>query len=135
MNMKSANQDKSSTLEPKKEAVPPIITKRRWPLFLMIAIAAILNGLAWALIFWKIPPTDSTVYLHYNIFFGIDLIGSWYQILWIPGSGTAALVLNTVVIFLSRQLDRFFKYLGLALTLAIQLVILLASVLVVLLNG
>lgn len=108
---------------------------RRWPIFLLIFLSFAINAAAWGLIFWKLPPTEDIVFLHYNIFFGIDLAGDWHQLLWIPGSGLAAAILNTAVILLAKGMERFFKYLGLVITSIIQFIILLATVLVVLLNG
>jgi hypothetical protein len=103
-----------------------------WGLF---GLAALVNGVAWALILWKLPPTDGTVFLHYNIYFGIDLAGSWYQLLWIPGSGTVIVGVNLIVTLLATGLQKFFRVIGAVVTLLIELMILLASLLVVLLNG
>ncbi|MFH1426593.1 MAG: hypothetical protein ABIG66_04175 [Candidatus Kerfeldbacteria bacterium] len=100
----------------------------------LLAVALVLNAGAWAVILWKLPYTSDPVFLHYNIYFGIDLTGSWYELLWIPGSGLAALVINSVIIVLNKRMDAVVRISSMAVTASFQAILLLASVLVVLLN-
>lgn len=109
--------------------------RRPFGVWIIFGLALLCNALTWGLVLWKLPPTESTVFLHYNIYFGIDLAGSWYQLLWIPGSGTAIFGINLAVVLLSKGLEHFFRVIGATITLLVELMILLASVLVVLLNG
>ncbi|MCX6780047.1 MAG: hypothetical protein NT034_02600 [Candidatus Magasanikbacteria bacterium] len=38
--------------------------------------------------------TSDSVFLHYNVVFGVDLIGEWWKVLYIPMSAFAILVAN-----------------------------------------
>ncbi len=102
--------------------------------FSVVAIYLI-NAFSWGLILWKLPFTTDTVYLHYNVYFGIDLTGSWYGVLWIPGSGAVIAVVNTIAVFVLKQLPSIVKYIILGATAVMQCALLLASVLIVLLNN
>lgn len=103
-----------------------------WTLTLLFYM---LNILSWILIFWKQPYTEETILLHYNIFFGIDLTGSWRQLLWIPGSGLVIAIVNTMVIVFRNKTEYLYNIIFLLLTAIIQAMILLATVLVILLNS
>lgn len=99
-----------------------------------LGVALLINIITWVLILWKIPPTDNTVFLHYNIYFGIDRTGSWWQLLVIPGSGAVILLLNTAIILLFKKLDALVAALLSALTLGLQMMSLVAAIFVILLN-
>lgn len=69
-----------------------------------VAIAALLNLATWGSLYWKLPPSDDTFFLHYNIYFGVDQTGGWSGLLWIPGTGAALIVVNTLLVrFLQSQ--------------------------------
>jgi hypothetical protein len=104
---------------------------------LALAVAAFLiNAGSWGLLFWKLPPTDGTVFLHYNVFYGIDLVGGWRELLWMPGSGLAIFAVNTVIVLLSRQqLDRFLKTVVMMMTVVFEIMITYATFLIILLNA
>ncbi|MFC1598302.1 hypothetical protein ACFL2M_02085 [Patescibacteria group bacterium] len=102
---------------------------------ILLGAAFLLNAAAWGLIFWKLPETADTVLLHYNIYFGVDLAGSWQELLWMPGSGLAVLLINVIVMLLSKHLDRLIIIAGSIITLFLEIMVLLATVLVILLNS
>lgn len=100
---------------------------------LFIACVA-LNTISWIVLFWKIPKTDDTIFLHYNIYYGIDLTGAWAELFWMPVSGLAILFLNIVLLYSFKQLDQLIRFIILSTTAVFELMIVLASVLIVLLN-
>lgn len=95
----------------------------------------VVNAIAWVLLLWKIPYTSDTVLLHYNIFFGVDATGSWYQLFAIPLSGLIILLVNEAALLRAASADLFVKRLMSILTLIIQLIVLVATLLIVLLNN
>lgn len=101
---------------------------------ILITISLLLNTAAWGIILWKLPYTEGTVFLHYNTYFGIDLTGDWSRLLWIPGSGTALLLVNVLIALFARAIDRFLNMIAICATVCMEAALLLASVLVVLLN-
>lgn len=93
-----------------------------------------INALAWFLLWWKIPFTTSPVYLHYNIYFGIDLTGSWWQLFWLPASGLVIIIINGLMIFKLKKIPKVMQIIIMVATLVMQVMTLLSAVLVVLLN-
>lgn len=45
----------------------------------------------------------SIVPLHYNIYFGVDYVGKWYWVYFLPGFGTVAFILNAVLAYKERR--------------------------------
>ena len=72
--------------------------------------------------------------LHYNIYFGIDLIGAWYQIFIFPGLGLAFLLINAVIIYLFYQKEKFLAQLLAMVTVLVELGLLASLFLITLLN-
>lgn len=103
-------------------------------MFLLLLLAFLINAFTWGVLLWRIPQGTETLFLHYNIYFGIDSIGGWKQLAWIPGSGLAIAVLNSVLIFLSTQTDRMIKMTVSILTVAFEVMLATAAVLIILLN-
>jgi hypothetical protein len=102
---------------------------------LMLTFAAVLCNIAtWSLLLWKIPQTSETIFLHYNVYFGVDLTGGWRQLFWVPGSGTVILLVNTLVILLDAHMHRIARVMMGVLTIGFQMMLLVASVLIILLN-
>lgn len=48
-------------------------------------------------IYAYIPRNEFTAFLHYNIYFGIDQSGEWYQLFLLPASLCIILIINTVI--------------------------------------
>lgn len=101
---------------------------------ILFVFALLCSVLSFALILWKIPSTREYVYLHYNIYSGIDRTGEWKDLFWIPGTGAAVLFVNALVL-LKRHSDHFITHLSLGITLFFEMIVLLATLLVVLLNN
>lgn len=102
---------------------------------ILTVCSVVVNAIAWALLLWKIPYTPDTVLLHYNIFFGVDATGSWNQLFAIPLSGLIILLINEAVLLRAASTDLFIKRLMSILTLVMQLIVLVATLLIVLLNN
>ncbi len=109
--------------------------KDRWDLFGLVSggIGVLLLALSWALLLWKVPYTDGQVLLHYNIYFGVDLVGPWKQLLWMPLSGSVILLLNGSLVQWGG-FTSFVRRIILVSTAALELVLLAATLFVVLLN-
>lgn len=76
-----------------------IFRNRRFIFTLLLSLA--LNIAQWVVLYIFIPQpapgSDFGVILHYNFYFGVDSIGEWYKIFYIPASGLACIILNTVL--------------------------------------
>lgn len=105
------------------------------PLLLTLgALALLANAISWGILLWKVPSTEETVFLHYNIYFGIDLAGEWKQIFWIPGSGLVVWAVNSLFTLWSQSIDRLVKIIFLLTTLLFEIMLIVASIFIVLLN-
>lgn len=80
------------------------------------------NVLNWAAAFYFIRPVDFPIILHYNVYFGVDILGSWWEVFFLPGVGTFFLIVNFVLGYFSylRQ-ERIAAYLFLLGTFIIQI--------------
>lgn len=62
-------------------------------------IVPLVTGLAtqlfvWPFIFFQLGQRSDYLFLHYNIIFGVDLVGPWWKILYLPLGGLGIIILN-----------------------------------------
>lgn len=50
-----------------------------------------------ALLVWFIRPVEHQVVLHYNVYLGVDVVGPWWHVYVLPGTGLFISVINTVL--------------------------------------
>lgn len=99
-----------------------------------LLISMILNIGIWILFYIFIKPTPEPIYLHYNIYFGIDLIGDWYKIYLIPLSGLVIILVNYFVSVIIYSSKRVFSYVVLSFTVIIHFFLVLAALLLTHIN-
>jgi len=101
----------------------------------VIIAALFVNFGNWAAIAYFIRPVDFPIILHYNIYFGVDVIGAWWQVYFLPLIGLAILSVNTVLGYLFyQQKERIVAHLLLLATLIVQIGISIAVASVLLIN-
>lgn len=72
---------------------------------------------SFCLLLFFIRPREAPVVLHYNVYFGVDLLGAWWQAYLLPLGGTLLLLAHLVLArFFYRQKDRIAAYLLLLAT-------------------
>ncbi|MFH0988363.1 MAG: hypothetical protein V1763_03245 [Parcubacteria group bacterium] len=105
------------------------------------AIGVLANLGAWILILIRLrpilsslPPDQSFIPLHYNIYFGVDLFGQWQRIFIMPGIGLAILIINAILALSLFNKKKMLAYLLTGIAGAIQIFVLIATVLVILIN-
>lgn len=108
----------------------------RNPIVQWIFIATVFVNIAnWISIAVFIRPVDYPIILHYNVYFGVDLIGAWWQAYFLPAIGTFVLLLN---FFLAKSIfgrkERIGAYLLLLAAFVIQIGISIAVASVILIN-
>lgn len=69
------------------------------------ALALLVNCSSWLFLTGRIAPQEQHIALHYNIYFGIDLVGPWWYLILLPIAGVATLLVNLFlsVILLKRE--------------------------------
>jgi hypothetical protein len=101
-----------------------------------VIIGALLVNLAnWGAIAYFIRPVDFPIILHYNVYFGVDVIGAWWQIYFLPLIGLAILSVNTVLGYLFyKQKERIVAHLLILATFIVQIGISIAVASLLLIN-
>lgn len=88
----------------------------RW----LTIIDLILLVTTWILAFWLAAVSrGGLLILHYNINFGIDLIGSANSIYWLPAGATAAFVVNGLLLLINYPSAKQFRMTSLAGSLSV----------------
>jgi hypothetical protein len=52
---------------------------------------------SWAVVTYYIRPIDLPIVLHYNVYLGVDVIGDWWQLYFLPIIANIFLIVNTVL--------------------------------------
>lgn len=94
-----------------------------------------LNIANWVLLAIFIRPVDFKIIFHYNVYFGVDLIGDWWQPYILPSMGIVFLIVNLAMAqWFYQQKERIAAYILLLASLMIQAGLIIASSAIVLIN-
>ena len=117
-----------------KDIYPLKLFIKRVPVMIMtgFAVALLIFDFFW--IFAEIPASDNQIFLHYNILFGVDLIGKGWRLYSLPGLGFIIAIINFLIGWLAFSRDRFIAYLMQAASLVCALYITVSVALLILLN-
>lgn len=99
-----------------------------------LLLSVVANAGVWFWLFWNIPPQDSPVFLHYNILFGVDLIGDWWKIIYIPLTGLLLILLNSIIGWVTFHKDQFIAYVLNTTTVICHIFLAVSAYLIVFLN-
>lgn len=97
-------------------------------------VGILVNILLWLWLGFNFRNLSDTVFLHYSIYFGIDLIGPWYQILFIPLLGMVLFAVNFALGFVFYKIEKMLGYFLVASAAFFQFVLLLASFFIISVN-
>ena len=98
------------------------------------ALAVGINIVSFGWLAYYIKPQEEQIFLHYNALFGVDLIGPWYKIYYLPTAGLLIIVVNTILGWILFRRSKSIGYIAGGISVFLQIVILIASYLLVLLN-
>ena len=100
-----------------------------------LTLNLLLNVGLWLFLIWQVEKFSPLIPLHYNIYFGIDLLGPWYQIFLLPILGLAIFLFNLFlgIIFFKPE-RRLISYFLVGAATLVQLIILLAGLVIAILN-
>ena len=88
----------------------------------------------WLLLFWQVRNFSDLIFLHYNIYFGIDLIGDWRQIFLRPVLAAIFLTINLGVGLLVYDKEKILSYFIVGVSSFIQIIFILAAIFVIIIN-
>lgn len=101
---------------------------------ILLSLSLLVNICAWVWLLINIHSNVDQIFLHYNILFGVDLVGSWYQVLTIPIAGLLILLLNAVLGWFLYKQDAFAAYILNAIAVFVNILLLISAALLVFLN-
>ena len=74
--------------------------------FLLGALLLLLIG--WGMLIYFIRPRETPLILHYNVYFGVDLLGTWWQAYVLQGVASLLFLLHTALGYsFYRKKERF----------------------------
>ena len=99
----------------------------------------VLNLITWAVLYFKLHSFSYTteagqIYLHYNLYFGIDNIGYWYESLIIPLLGLFIIIFNNTLGYFFYIQEKVISYSLVISSAVLQVILLAAAIFVILLN-
>ena len=101
----------------------------------MFIITIFLNVANWVILYIFIKPVDLPIILHYNVYFGVDMIGDWWQVYFLPSMGAVFFIINTFLAgFFYEKNERIASYIFLLVAFLIQVGIIIASASVIAIN-
>jgi hypothetical protein len=69
----------------------------------MLIVTIFLCLSSWGIIIFYIRPIDLPIVLHYNVYLGVDIVGDWWQLYFLPIIGDLFFIINTVLAYLFYQ--------------------------------
>lgn len=96
-------------------------------IILILVIGLTVNLLNLIYLFLKVKPSVEPIPLHYNIYFGIDLIGPWYKVFINPAVGLIIYFINTIISFIIYKRAKLMTYLLTSLNIFVSLILIAAS--------
>jgi len=103
----------------------------RKALGLTFGLSVLLNGALWLLLSRALVNFDAIIPLHYDIYFGINALGPWYQLFVIPGLGLAVISLNFSLASFLFSRDKVLSYFLLWSSPVVNLILLLAELAII----
>ena len=109
---------------------------RRRVVWIPLIFGGLLNVATWFVLLRNISPgTDAElIILHYTLYYGVDLVGSWLDALYIPGFGLLLIVVNLIVAYLLIEKARLVSYFFLILTPIFEFLLFSAVIFLVIAN-
>ena len=98
-----------------------------------------INIVTWFILWYKLHgfaySTESgQIYLHYNIYFGIDNIGDWSQAFIIPILGLFIIIFNNFLAYIFYIKEKLVSYFLIFTQTLLQIILLAAAIFLILLN-
>jgi hypothetical protein len=104
------------------------------PHLIILPLSLALNLVNWVWLLWKIRPQVDPIFLHYNILFGVDYVGEWWRILFLPLAGLLIFLINGTIAWIIFSKNKFAAELLNFAALLCQIFLLVAGALLVFLN-
>ena len=101
----------------------------------LIVIGIIANLANWIILAIFIRPVDGSIILHYNVYFGVDIMGNWKQVFIMPSIGLILFLINGfLAAYFYKNKERIAGYILLITSFMAQLSLMVASISVIIIN-
>lgn len=107
---------------------------RHLPNRIMLLSSVMANLLIWGWLAWNIRPQESAIFLHYNVLFGVDLIGPWQRVFYVPLAGLSIILVNAFIGWFLFSKDKFAAHVLNGAALLSQIFLIVVAALLVFLN-
>lgn len=97
---------------------------------ILLVVGLLFNISAWIYLLINIKPQTNPIFLHYNIYFGVDLIGDWYRIYQIPLIGIIIYFVNLYLSYILYKKGKVISRFLIGVTVFIQVIVLISSYLI-----
>ncbi|MCH7492530.1 hypothetical protein IID19_02955 [Patescibacteria group bacterium] len=97
---------------------------------ILLVVGLLFNISAWIYLLINIKPQADLIFLHYNIYFGVDLIGDWYRIYQIPLIGIIIYFVNLYLSYILYKKGKVISRFLIGVTVFIQVIVLISSYLI-----
>lgn len=88
-----------------------------------------------AMLAFYIRPIDLPIVLHYNVYLGVDVIGDWWQVYFLPVIANLFLLVNTILAhFFYQKKERLAAYIFLLSSFFVEAGILIAIMALMMIN-
>lgn len=112
----------------------PKLFLRDWWILESLVVVALSQVFIWSYLIYYIHPSAEQLFLHYNIVFGVDLVGAWWKIYYLPVGGIVTLLINYLFSIAFYDTDKILaRFLG-VLSAVIHVFLVIAAVFIVGLN-
>ncbi len=101
---------------------------------ILFFISFLLNTATWVWLFTQIKPQEDYLFLHYNILFGVDYVGDWWKVVYVPATGLAIFMINMLLGWIFYGKDKFAATLLNVVSVYCQIFLFVAASLLVFLN-
>lgn len=95
-------------------------------LFLFFS-SLLLNISLWILLYLRIKPSQYPIPLHFNVYFGIDVIDKWQNIFVMPALGLLFTFINFIIGGMTFKHERIISYLLNSISLFLQILLILGA--------
>lgn len=99
----------------------------RFNLFTVLT-SLLLNLGLWLFLILRLEPSEYPVPLHFNIYFGVDVIDSWKHAFFIPVIGISIIIINLILSYLVFEKEKFMTHFLLSCSLFVQVLLFLAGI-------
>ena len=94
----------------------------------VLVVSLLLNLGSFLSIAYFIRPIDFPIILHYNVYFGVDVIGMWWHAYFLPVIGVIIYIVNVVLArFFYENRERIISYIFVLSLLMVQIGIAVAT--------